>query len=271
MYRAGYDAVLVGESLVKAADPGVFIQQMRGMLPFQPRPPAIKICGLTDPHTAAHAAKAGAHFVGIVFAKGSKRFVGSVDRASEVSKAAAAEGAEAWGVFTEQSADEIIDIVNTAQLKGVQLHGDGCRAAFAEIDARLPPTVRRVYVCSVSEDGHVSHELPPAVKASLQKHRDYVLYDGVRPGAGTPFEWELFHPDRELPFFLAGGLAPENVAEALAQVHPTGVDVSSGVEETPGCGRKDPARMVSFIEAVRTAKASPTAVQAPTVCANGLT
>ena len=94
----------------------------------------------------------------------------------------------------------------------------------------------------ISQPAHLEEQFPV----------DEYLLDGARPGHGQPFEWNWLsqrRPDR--PFFLAGGLHADNVAQAIRQLSPLGVDVSSGVEASPGC--KDEAELRRFVEQVRAA------------------
>jgi phosphoribosylanthranilate isomerase len=195
----------------------------------------IKMCGMTRPEDARAAAAAGASAIGMVFWPGSPRCV-TVEGACAI-VAALPVGVPAIGVFVNQSVDEINAAIDGAGLFGVQLHGD----EPAEIIAR----VRRPVIRAVSlETAALVDALPPQVT---------VLLDAADPerrgGTGITIDWEAAAIiARKRPVVLAGGLTPQNVERAIAQVRPYGVDVSSGIESAPGI--KDHERIAAFVEAV---------------------
>jgi phosphoribosylanthranilate isomerase len=94
----------------------------------------------------------------------------------------------------------------------------------------------------------------PTLASAREGGADFILVDASEPGSGRAFDWALAEGvPSGVRLLLAGGLTPENVADAIVRVRPFGVDVSTGVETEPGSGRKDPARMRRFVEAVRVA------------------
>ena len=206
----------------------------------------IKFCGLTRPEDAAFAATLGASYIGVIFAGGPRAL--NVPRAMEVLSAAPRTVARV-GVFADQSAEEIAGIASVLQLDALQLHGsfdpprlEALRKLF---DGEIWP------VCRVS-----GATLPPVVHEMLELG-DGLLLDAAVPGklggTGVTLPWtELADPLRELRRFkriiLAGGLRPENVGQAIAALSPDVVDVSSGVESSPGI--KDHDRMREFRDAV---------------------
>lgn len=206
----------------------------------------IKFCGLTRPEDAAHAAALGASYAGVIFAGGPRRV--SPDRASAI-LAGLPSSVRRVGVFAEQSAGEIAEIASTVALDAVQLHGDPSAARVEEL--------RAVY------DGHVwavvrsaDGALPPGVQELLDV-TDAVVLDALVPGklggSGVALPWRAIATAlgalrRGRRLVLAGGLRAENVGEAIACLAPEVVDVSSGVESTPGI--KDHARMRAFRDAV---------------------
>jgi phosphoribosylanthranilate isomerase len=206
----------------------------------------IKFCGLTRPEDAAFAATLGASYIGVIFAGGPRAL--NIPRAMEVPGAAPRTVARV-GVFADQSAEEIAGIAGVLQLDALQLHGS--------FDPQRLEALRKLFdgeiwpVCRVS-----GATLPPIVHEMLELG-DGLLLDAAVPGklggTGVTLPWtELADPLRELRRFkriiLAGGLRPENVGQAIAALSPDVVDVSSGVESSPGI--KDHDRMREFRDAV---------------------
>jgi phosphoribosylanthranilate isomerase len=218
----------------------------------------IKICGLTREEDALVAAQAGADFLGFVFvpasprcldAERAKRIVHYVrgwmkqehDRRLVDARCAPFEPREIRfvGVFANQPAEEIDRIVKHAGLDVVQLHGD---ESADDVAAMRVPVIKAFRVGS---------ELSEPVGYGLAQ---WYLFDSAsesgQGGTGRKFDWSLLKALAEdKPFFLAGGLRPENVAEAVRTVRPFAVDVASGVESAPGI--KDHERVRAFIENVR--------------------
>lgn len=202
-----------------------------------------KICGITRAGDAAHAAGAGAAYLGIVFATG-PRVVGAAAARAIV---AAARPLPVIGVFGAQSVPEILAIRDLTGLAGAQLHGDYAPAAAARL-RREGLIVWRVARLAGGED--------PVLVSGLGQEADAVLVEarvpGVDGGAGRPLGLELARAARArlggIRMALAGGLTPESVAETVALVRPDIVDVSSGVETEPGI--KSPDRVSRFLEAL---------------------
>jgi phosphoribosylanthranilate isomerase len=206
----------------------------------------IKFCGLTRPEDADFAASLGASYVGVIFAGGPRSL--NIPRAMEVLGVVPHTVARV-GVFADQTADEIARIAGVLQLDALQLHGS--------FDADRVGALRRLFdgeiwpVCRLS-----SATLTPIV-TEMFSVGDGLLLDAAVPGklggTGVTLPWaELAEPLRELRRFkriiLAGGLRPENVGQAIAALSPDVVDVSSGVESSPGI--KDHGRMREFRDAV---------------------
>lgn len=204
----------------------------------------IKICGITTPGDAALAAAAGADAVGVNFWSGSKRFVGGEGAARAVLEAVPA-GILKIGVFVNAAPAEVAAMATRLGLDRVQLHGDERPEAFDGIvaPARLIRAVRVRDESSFGEDAR----WPAAV----------FLYDAFVEGyggGGTIGPWSLIAARARRPFWLAGGLRPDNVAAAIRASHPDGVDVASGVESAPA--RKDPTLVRAFVAAARAAAAA---------------
>ena len=209
----------------------------------------IKICGLTRPEDVALACELGARWLGFNFAAESPRRV-ELGRAKELAAAAAAgasPGAGRVGVFVHEAFDEIRRAIEAASLDVVQIH----RPLLAQDLDEIPRPVFAV----VRVDGGAPLDLPPT--PALERCRA-VLFDTAVPsmdgGSGRAFEWSLLEGRPwPVPFFVAGGLTPENVRTAVERLRPAGVDVASGVETSPGV--KDPDRMRRFFRAVKDADA----------------
>lgn len=204
--------------------------------------PKIKFCGLTTLADAELAAAAGAWALGLIFWPGSKRRCQLVD-AVEIS-ATLRRRVQIAGVFVNATLDEIAATADAAQLSIVQLHGDEGPAFCAEVARRTGAKVIKAMRVRTGADIQALHPF----------HTDFHLLDsyspGQRGGTGETFAWELARLHRgSVPVILSGGLNPDNVAGAIAAVHPFAVDVASGVERSPG--RKDPAKLIAFGEAVR--------------------
>jgi len=204
----------------------------------------VKICGLTRPKDVRMACALGARYVGFVFAAGSLRRV-NLERARELSEAVSG-GVARVGVFVDEDYSFISDAVREAQLDFVQIHRP-LRAK--DLDAIPAPIV------AVTAIGETAERLPDE---NLLARCRAILFDAVsgetRGGTGRRFNWELVAgPDVRIPLFVAGGLDPENVGEAIHHFRPSAVDVSSGVEERPGA--KDPQKLARFFAAVKEADA----------------
>lgn len=207
---------------------------------------AVKFCGLTRPEDVAIAVTLGAGYVGVIFAGGPRLLTPA--RAREVLEASGT--ARRVGVFGAVSAAEVGAVAREVGLDVVQLHGDPDAAAIAAVRRAFGGEVWAVLRCEGAE-------VPPEA-ASLFRVADAVVLDAKVPGqlggTGVTVPWRALREglapmrDGGAPLVLAGGLRPENVAEAVATLSPAVVDVSSGVERAPGV--KDHERMRAFRRAV---------------------
>ena len=206
----------------------------------------IKFCGLTRPEDAAFAATLGASYVGVIFAGGPRSL--NVPRAMEV-LGAVPHSVGRVGVFADQSAEEIAQMADVLQLNVAQLHGS--------FDPERAARLRKIFSGEIWSVCRVAGSVLPPIVGELLAAGDGLLLDAAVPGklggTGVTLPWaELAEPLRELRRFkriiLAGGLRPENVGQAIAALSPDVVDVSSGVESSPGI--KDHDRMREFRDAV---------------------
>ncbi|HLI02710.1 MAG TPA: phosphoribosylanthranilate isomerase [Terracidiphilus sp.] len=212
----------------------------------------IKICANTTLEDALLSADAGADAVGFVFARSPRRV--TVDQVAAIVPGLPAE-LEKIGVFVDAPLEEMVAAVEACGLTGVQLHFDAPRELTAALRARCGPALRLLRV--VHFNGAVADDPEPADQDSAV---DAVLVDSrsarAPGGTGVAFDWNLaaktlFQNAGERKLIAAGGLAPDNVAEAIRILKPWGVDVASGVESAPG--RKDAARLRAFIANARAA------------------
>lgn len=205
-----------------------------------PSHPLVKVCGLTDPAEAAACAALGAWAIGVVFAPESIRRV-DIAQARAVCEALPAD-VRRVGVFVDPDPAMVAQAVIGAGLTDVQVHGRGVDVRRVREAARVP--VFQGFCVGGAAD----------LAEARASRADLVLLDasvaGRHGGTGERFDWALLEQaPLERRFALAGGLGPDNVAEAVRRVRPWAVDVSSGVESGPG--RKDLARVAAFIDAVR--------------------
>jgi len=210
----------------------------------------IKICGNTSLADTLLAAEAGADAVGFVFAPSPRRVT-----PAEVAAIVPALPAqlEKIGVFVDAPFDAIAEAVRACGLTGVQLHSDAGPDLPARLRAAFGPALRILRVV------HFGANAPEqATELARDAHIDGILVDSRTAtavgGTGIAFDWQaarstIFSSYSKL--IAAGGLNPENVAQAIATLAPWGVDVASGVEAAPG--RKDPLRVRDFVARARAA------------------
>lgn len=212
----------------------------------------VKICGNTSVEDALVAVEAGADAVGFVFAS-SPRQVTVQDVAAITQKLP--ETIEKIGVFVDATVEEIVTSVINSGLTGVQLHFQASMELPAQLRERLGAEVRILRVVHYGAGAAKEAEA-----YALDANVDAVLVDSRTAreagGTGVAFDWneasrKLFGDGAKAKLVAAGGLKPENVAEAIAKLRPWGVDAVSGVEAAPG--RKDFAKVREFVARARAA------------------
>lgn len=208
----------------------------------------IKICGLTTPDTLEAAIKARADYAGFVFFPPSPRNLSPRDAAPLAERAAGRIGRV--GLFVDASDEEIGEALAAARLDALQLHGGETPERAAQLKARFGLPVWKALAVTSAEDAARAQTYAGAA--------DLVLFDAKTPkgtlpgGMGLAFDWSLVaHWKGPLAWGLAGGLTPENVAEAVRLTGTPLVDTSSGVESATGV--KDSAKIVAFCKAARAA------------------
>ena len=198
----------------------------------------VKICGITRPADAESAARAGADAIGLVFYPPSPRFV-SIERAIEV-RNALPPFVQCVALFVNPDAAQVAQVLGRVQPSLLQFHGEETREFCAQFGA---PYIK---ACRVADGVDLLEYLRAFPDANGWLLDAYV--DGYG-GKGQSFDWSLVPRERDRPLVLSGGLARDNVREAIRRVRPWGVDVSSAVESAKGI--KDRAMVAAFIEEVR--------------------
>jgi len=198
----------------------------------------VKICGITNVPDALHAVSCGADALGFVFTPASKRLL-TVEQAREITRHLPPFVCKV-GVFVDQDVEEVEQIMSACSLDVAQLHG----SESPEYCGRLFPRVVKAF--RVKDQKSLDELLRYKVSGYLLD--SYV--EGRHGGTGTTFNWDLArNAARYGPVIISGGLHADNVWRAITMVQPYGVDVSSGVEISPG--KKDPNKVRDFILAVR--------------------
>lgn len=199
----------------------------------------VKICGIKTLQDAQAAIDAGADYLGFNFYPKSVRFI-EKSACAEITSVLKREHPQVKlvGVFVNSSVDEVKDILQTCHLDLAQLHGDETPEIFAQL---APHAFRAFRGIPESNVGFERNEAPFMLIDAAVK--------GVYGGSGVTADWVAAAKlAQQYPLLLAGGLTPENVADAVKQVNPWGVDVASGVESAPG--EKDAGKMKAFVKAV---------------------
>ena len=200
----------------------------------------VKICGITNLGDALMCAKFSADAIGFNFYEKSKRYVSPNEARSIIQHMD--RRIHMFGVFVNASLDKILDTVRTTGINVIQLHGtESPDFAFKVRTATGLETIKAVRVSEAFELSAVSEYEVDAILLDSYAANEF-------GGTGVRFDWNKAVSPAEirLPIYLAGGLIPENVAEAIRVVRPFAVDVASGVESRPG--RKDPTRLEAFIK-----------------------
>lgn len=194
----------------------------------------IKFCGLSRPCDIEAANELKPDFIGFVFAPESKRYV-TPEKAKEL-KRILAPGIRTVGVFVKETPENIAALLLSGVIDMAQLHGNESEEEIRRLQTLTDKQVIRAFRVETAAD-------MAAAECSIAD--DILLDSGA--GTGTVFDWKLAEHMRR-PYFLAGGLSPENVGAAVRALHPFAVDVSSGIETD---GAKEKAKMAAFAAAVR--------------------
>ena len=194
----------------------------------------IKLCGLSRPCDIEAANELRPDYIGFVFAARSKRYV--TPEKAEKLKGLLAPEIKAVGVFVNEKPETIAGLLERGVIDIAQLHGREGEEQIKRLRALTEKPIIQAFSIKTPED----------LANVEQSTADHVLLD-AGAGTGTVFDWNLIR-NIQRPYFLAGGLAPGNVREAIRALHPFAVDVSSGIETN---GVKEKAKMTAFVAAVR--------------------
>ena len=198
----------------------------------------VKLCGISRECDILAVNEIKPEYIGFVFAKKSKRYV-TPQKAAELKRLLSGE-IKAVGVFVDESADEVVRLLNEEVIDIAQLHGNEDDDYILEIKERTNKPVIKAFQINSNVDSDT------IFKAINNSKADFVLLDAGK-GDGKTFDWSL--TDKvEREFFLAGGLDINNVNEAIIKAHPMAVDLSSGIETD---GVKDKDKMAAIVSAVR--------------------
>ena len=197
----------------------------------------VKICGITRPADGRAAAAAGADAIGLVFYPPSPRYL-SLERAVEI-RDALPPFVQTVALFVNPDAAQVAQVLGRVRPAMLQFHGEEAPQFCAQFG--LP----YVKACRVRRGIDLLEYLRPFSSAAAWLLDSHVEEYG---GVGERFDWSVVPARLARPLILSGGLAPDNVAEAIRRVRPWGVDVSSGVESAKGI--KDPAKIAAFIAEV---------------------
>jgi phosphoribosylanthranilate isomerase len=210
----------------------------------------VKICGLRSRSEVAAAAAAGAAYLGFVFFPPSPRSISLAD--ARWIAGGIPDGLIRVALTVDADDETLAAILEAAQVDMLQLHGTESPERVADVRARFEVPVMKAIGLATEDDLPLVDAYAEVADQLLVDAR--ALPGADRPGGnGTPFDWQIIRAHRwRRPWMLAGGLTAENVAEAVRLTGADQVDVSSGVESSPG--HKDPARVAAFVKAARDAE-----------------
>lgn len=195
----------------------------------------VKICGLTQLEHIDYANILQPDYIGFVFAPNSRRYV-TPEQAGRL-RARLGQEIKAVGVFVNAPLSSLEQLLRNGVIDLIQLHGQENEDYLASLRSITDQEIMQAFSIKGAED----------IPRALQSSADYLLLDNGSGGTGTAFDWTLL-TEIERKYFLAGGLNAANVQQAMQQLHPYGVDTSSGVETG---GTKDFVKMKQFIEMAR--------------------
>ena len=202
----------------------------------------VKMCGITRPEDAVTAVAHGVSALGLLFWSGSSRFV-SIEQAREIC-AAVPPLTPVVGLFVDATEAEVERVLADVPINLLQLHGDETPSFCEQWQVPYIKALKALPGANLLDQA-----------AAFPRARGFLLdavHNGQFGGTGQTFDWSLVPPEFDRPLVLAGGLNPATVGEAISRLRPVAVDVSSGVEVSPGV--KDPEKIRQFMQAVQTAE-----------------
>lgn len=206
-----------------------------------------KICGIKTPEALKAATENGARFIGFVFFPPSPRHI-SIDTAKELSLMLPT-GVRSVALFVDPSDEQLDAVLGRVQIDMIQLHGDESTTRITEIKNKYALPIIKAFPISTPNDLKAVREYEDLV--------DWLLFDAKPPkeadnpgGLGKSFDWNILKGQSfSKPWMLSGGLTAENIKDALTELSPNAVDVSSGVESSRGV--KDDNKIRAFLDAVK--------------------
>ena len=194
----------------------------------------IKFCGLSRPCDIESANELKPEYIGFVFVSKRRRYI-TPEKAKEL-KQLLTPGISAVGVFIDEKPESVAGLLNHGVIDIAQLHGSEDEDYIRQLRALTDRPIVKAFRIESARD----------IEDAEHCSADYVLLDSGA-GTGTTFDWNLIQNVKR-PYFLAGGLSPDNARDAVKTLHPFAVDVSSGIETD---GVKDRTKMAAFVAAVR--------------------
>lgn len=233
----GFHGFLIGETLMRARRPDRKITELRTGIPFRT---LVKICGITNLEDALAAVEAGADALGFNFYRPSPRYISPASAREIIAQLP--ESLLTIAVFVNEDLRSVLDIVEETGVSGIQLHGDEPPDYSYGLD-----NYYLIKAFGAAKDFSFEQAARYEVDAIMLDTKD----DLLRGGTGRVFDWSIAQRAHKLwaELFLAGGLSPENVAEAIGAVQPYAVDACSSLEVSPG--KKNHERMRAFVRAAR--------------------
>lgn len=194
----------------------------------------IKLCGLSRPCDIEAANELKSEYIGLVFAPESRRYV-TPEKAAELKRLLSPD-IKAIGVFVNEDPETVADLLDSGIIDIAQFHGNEDESYIKQLRKLIDKPIIKAFRIETARD----------IENAEQSTANYVLLDSGA-GTGTVFDWKLIQ-NIQRPYFLAGGLSLDNAENAVKQLKPYAVDVSSGIETN---GYKDNTKMAAFVAAVR--------------------
>ena len=238
LFEIGVDAVLIGEALMKAENKTAKLATLKRQLPRSQVTTKVKLCGLSRLEDIQVANQLLPDYIGFVFAPPSKRAI-SIEQAKFL-KAHLDPSIQAVGVFVNENPAQVAALLNQKIIDVAQLHGQESEDYVQELRSLTDKPIWQAFSIQDAQ----------SVAQAFQSKADGLVLD-AGAGQGAVFDWTLLDAlSSERPYFLAGGLSPDNVALAIDHLHPYGLDASSSLETNH---QKDPHKMKIFVQAIRKA------------------
>lgn len=196
----------------------------------------VKLCGMMRPQDIEAVNEVKPEYIGFIFWEKSFRNLSFSE--AKVLKQLLKPEIKAVGVFVDADTETITELVKGGVIDAVQLHGSEDEEYLSKLRKELPPDTKIIKAFKVTNKEEVGK--------AVAFPSDYILFDPGK-GSGNTFNWELIK-DVTRPYFLAGGLSPDNISDALEKLNPYAVDVSSGIETDK---KKDAGKMGKFVSLVR--------------------